>query len=104
MNGSVTPELAGNEFHMSTNHSTLDEEQMGAIEGRLAGTLRRVTPPGDFVQRLRGHIHMPERSEITLRIYDWERLLLVISGVLSGAVVILTLARALYHLVGRRDI
>ena len=88
---------------MSTNHSMLNEEQMDAIEGRLAGTLRRVTPPTDFVQRLRGHIHMPERSEIALQIYDWERLLLVVSGVLSGAVAILSLARALYHLFGRRN-
>ncbi len=81
----------------------LDEDQIGAIEGRLAGTLRPVRPPSDFVQRLRGHVHLPERSEIAVRLYDWEKLLLVVGGVLSGAVAILTVARAMYHLFGRRS-
>ena len=62
---------------MSTNKSTLDPAQIDAIEGRLARTLRRVPPPRDFVQRLRGHIHLPERSEIVVRFHDWERLVLV---------------------------
>ncbi len=79
-----------------------DAEQMDAIEGRLAGTLRRFKPPADFVTRLRGHIHVPERSEIAIRLYEWERLLVVFAGVLSGAVAILTVARAMYHLFGRR--
>ncbi len=81
----------------------LDEDQIDAIEGRLAGILRPVRPPSDFVQRLRGHVHLPERSEIAVRLYDWERLLLVVGGVLSGAVAILTVARAMYHLFGRRS-
>ncbi len=86
-----------------TNHSgMLEDEQINAIEGRLAGTLKRVTPPADFVTHLRGHIHVPERSEIIIRIYEWERLAVVFAGVLSGAVAILTVARAMYHLFGRR--
>ena len=87
---------------MKRNNIT-DLELLEAIEGRLAGTLRPVTPPTDFVQRLRGHIHLPERGELIVRFEAWERLMLVFGGVLSGAVVILTLARALYHLFGRRS-
>ncbi len=88
---------------MNAPRNTLDSEQIDAIEGRLAGTLRPVTPPRDFVQRLRGHIHLPERDMIVVRLQDWERLALVMSGVLSGAVALLTLARAMYHLFGRRN-
>lgn len=82
----------------------MEPSQIDAIEGRLAGTLKRVSPPNDFVQRLRGHIHFPERSVIVTRLYDWQRLGLVVGSVLSGAVVVLTLARAMYHLFGRRSV
>ena len=81
----------------------LEEEQIDALEGRLAGTLRPVTPPPGFVSRLRSHIHVPEREEIAIRLYEWERLLIVFGSVFSGGVAILTLARALYHLFGRRS-
>ena len=87
---------------MNGRRDTLDEKLIDAIEGRLAGTLKPVRPPSDFVQRLRGHVHLPERGELAVRLYDWERLLLVFGGILSGAVVILTVARAMYHLFGRR--
>ena len=88
---------------MSNHRSMLDAEQIDAIEGRLAGTLRRVAPPPGFVTRLRGHIHVPERSEIAIRLYEWERLLVIFAGILSGAVAVLTVARAMYHLFGRRS-
>ncbi len=88
---------------MSTNRGMSEDEEMDAIEGRLAGTLRRVTPPREFVQRLRGRIHLPERSAIAVRIEAWERLMFVFGSVLSGAVVVLTVARAMYHLFGRRN-
>ncbi len=88
---------------MGTNGSGVNPEQLDDIEGRLAGTLRRVAPPTEFVQRLRGHIHLPERSTIVVRLQDWERLVMVFGGVLSGTVVILTVARAMYHLFGRRN-
>ncbi len=89
---------------MSTRRTNLDPEQIDAIEGRLAGTLRPVSPPKDFVQRLRGHIRIPERSEMVVRLHDWRRLMLVFGGVLSGTVAILTVARAVFHLFGRRNI
>ncbi len=88
---------------MTNHNSTFEDAQINAIEGRLAGTLRRVTPPTDFVTRLREHIHVPERDEIVIRLYEWERLAVVFAGVLSGAVAILTVARAMYHLFGRRS-
>lgn len=88
---------------MATHRSILDSAQIDEIEGRLAGTLRPVTPPEEFVRRLRNHVRLPENSAIALRLRDWQRLFMVFGGVLSGAVVILTVARAMYHLFGRRN-
>jgi hypothetical protein len=79
------------------------ESDFDALEGRLAGTLRPVSPPDEFVQRLRSHIHAPERGELTVRLQAWVRVMVVFGGVMSGAVVIVAILRALYHIVGRRN-
>lgn len=78
------------------------EEQLDVLEAHLAGTLKPVAPPRDIVQRLRERIHMPDREEITLRLSDWRRLFFVFSGVISGMLLLITLARAFYYLSGRR--
>ncbi len=80
------------------------QERLDALEAHLAGTLRRVAPSRDLVQRLRSRIRIPQRSEIMVRLRDWETLMLVLGGVISGALVVLTVARALFHLVGRRNV
>ena len=82
----------------------IPEERLDTIEATLAGTLKPVAPRKVFVQHLRGRIHLPARSEIAVRLGDWRTLFLVFGGVLSGALVILTVARALYHLFGRRNL
>ncbi len=79
------------------------EEQLDVLEAHLAGTLKPVAPPRDIVQRLRERIHMPDRNEITLRLTDWRRLFLVFGGVISGMLLLITLARAFYYLTGRKD-
>lgn len=77
-------------------------ENLEGLEAHLAGTLRPVSPSRDFVQRLRSRIHFPERSVIVSRLQDWNRLFVVFGSVMSGMLIILTVARALYYLVGRR--
>ena len=83
---------------------TTDVEDLEVLEAHLAGTLRPVAPPKDIVQRLYERIHMPSRDEITLRLSDWRRLFIVFSGVISGLLLLITLARAFYYLVGRKDV
>lgn len=78
------------------------EENLDVLEAHLAGTLKPVTPSTEVVQRLRGRIQVPTRREITLRLTDWRRMFFVLGGVMSGMLVLVTLARALYYLVGRR--
>lgn len=82
-----------------------NEENLGALEAHLAGTLKRVTPSGDLIQRLRGRVplQMPTRREITLRLRDWSRLFFVFGGVMSGMLLLLTVARAFYYLVEGRS-
>ena len=81
-----------------------DTEELDVLEAHLAGTLKPVAPPMDIVQRLRERIRMPDREEITLRLTDWNRLFLVFGGVMSGLLLLVTIARVFYYLVGRRDV
>jgi hypothetical protein len=78
-------------------------EDLDVLEAHLAGTLKPVAPPKDIVQRLRERVHMPSRNEITLRLTDWRRLFIVFGGVISGMLLLITLARAFYYLTGRKD-
>lgn len=79
------------------------EEDIQFLETHLAGTLKPVAPPRDIIQRVRDRIHMPNRSEIALRLTDWRRLFIVFGGVISGMLLLITVARAFYYLTGRKD-
>ena len=83
--------------------NTSPELELDKLEAHLAGTLKPVAPPRRFVRGLRGHIHLPPREEIVLRLRDWSRWFFVLGGVMSGVLMILTAARALFHLFGRRN-
>jgi hypothetical protein len=87
---------------MWKSKTTLSDDQINALEAHLAGTLRPVTPPRDVVQRLRERIRFPQSDAIVLRLQDWERMFFVFGGVMSGMLVLITLARAFYYLVGRK--
>jgi hypothetical protein len=87
---------------MASNKTTPPDEAILDLEERLAGTLKPIRPPQETVQRLRGRIYIPDREEIVLRFRDWQRMFLVFGGVMSGLLLMITLARALFHLVGRR--
>lgn len=75
--------------------------EFNTLEARLAGTLKRVSPPNDLMRRLHERIRLPARKEIVLRIQDWNRLFLIFGGVMSGMVALITVARALFHLARR---
>jgi len=89
---------------MARSKITLSDEQLYALEAHLAGTLKPVTPPMDVVQRLRERIRFPQSEEIVSRFRDWRRMFFVFGGVMSGLLAIITLGRALYYLVGRKQI
>jgi hypothetical protein len=88
---------------MAENNTTsTNDEILLDIEERLAGTLKPIRPSRDVVQRLRERIRFPAREEITVRLADWKRMFLVFGSVMSGLLVVITIARALFYLVGRR--
>jgi hypothetical protein len=72
------------------------------LEAHLAGTLKPLAPPKEIVLRLGRRIQLPNRERITASLSDWKRLLLVFGGVVSGMLLLVTLARAFYYLAGRR--
>lgn len=79
-----------------------NEEQLFALEEHLAGTLKPITPPSELVVRMRERIRLPQKQEIVSRIGDWQRLFLIFGGVMSGFVVVVTVARALFYFVSRK--
>jgi hypothetical protein len=87
---------------MTGNIPTSSDEILLDIEERLAGTLKPIRPSQDVVQRLRERIRFPVREEITLRLQDWNKMFLVFGSVMSGLLVVITVARALFYLVGRK--
>lgn len=87
---------------MFRSRTILSEDQVMALEAHLAGTLRPVTPPREVVQRLRERIHFPPSEEIVSRFRNWRRMFVVFGSVMSGMLMIITIARALYYLVGRK--
>jgi hypothetical protein len=89
---------------MARSKITLSDEQLFALEAHLAGTLKPVTPPMDVVQRLRERIQFPSSGEIVSRFRDWRRMFIVFGGVMSGLLALITIGRALYYLVGRKQI
>ena len=83
---------------MTTKH----DELLTTLEERLAGTLKPIRPSKDVVQRLRERIRFPAPEEVVSRLRDWKRMFLVFGGVMSGMLVMITIARAFFYLVGKR--
>ena len=88
----------------SRDRALADYERLDVLERQLAGALRPVAPPRALLTRLRSRIHFPDRSEIADRLRDWQTLTIALVSVLSGALAIITVARALFHMVGRRNV
>jgi hypothetical protein len=82
---------------------TPTDEIFTDLEAHLAGTLTPVAPPIDFNQRLRERVRMPEPRLIAERIASWKFFFVAVGGFMSAMILIITVARALFHLTGRRS-
>ena len=89
---------------MNKRKTILSDDQLYALEEHLAVTLKPVTPPMEVAQRLRDRIRFPQPEEIASRLRDWNRMFLIFGGVMSGMLLLITVARAFFYLVGRRHI
>lgn len=87
----------------SKMETTQPEDQLFALEEHLAGALKPITPPKDLMVRLRERIHFPQTEELVSRLGNWKRLFLMFGGVMSGLLLTLTVARAFFYFLGRRQ-
>jgi hypothetical protein len=86
-----------------SKQNSLQDQELNALEAHLAGTLRPVTPSRDVIARLRERVRLPQREQIVLRLRDWRSLFLAFGGVMSGLLVLITVARALFHFYSRKS-
>jgi hypothetical protein len=71
------------------------------VESRLENVFRPVRPSRKFVQKVRGRIHLLPSVVVAQRLNDTPRLLLLIGGVLSVALLVATGVRALFYLMNK---
>ncbi|MBC8335895.1 MAG: hypothetical protein ISR59_07675 [Anaerolineales bacterium] len=78
------------------------KEQVDTLEKTLSGALKPVHPPADVIQRLKNRIGSLEPYHIAKRLTNWELWIITVGSVMSVAMVILTIARAIYYFFGRQ--
>ena len=78
------------------------QKDVDKLENSLSGIFTSVRPPTDVIQRLQDRIGRLEPNIIAKRISNWELSLITAGSVMAAAMVILTLARALFYFFGRR--
>ena len=76
-------------------------ENTNHLETYLDKAMHSVKPPDDVMNRLRTRIGSLEPSIIAKRLSNWEFTIITIGSVMSAAMVILTVARALFYFFGR---
>ena len=75
----------------------LAKDQVDTLEKTLSGTLKPVHPPADVMQRLKNRIGSLEPHHIAKRLTNWELWIISVGSVMSVAMVILTIARAIFY-------
>lgn len=83
--------------------TSLSTESLADLEARLAGALKPVAPPNGLTRRLRERVRLPEPRLLAERIASWKFFFAAVGGTISGLLIAITLARALFHLFGRRQ-
>lgn len=78
------------------------EETLTDLESRLAVTLKPVAPPSGLTRRLRERVRLPHPHLLAERVASWKFFFVAVGGAMSGLLIAITLARALFHLFGRR--
>ncbi len=79
-------------------------ENLSDVEIRLADAFRPIKPSNKFVKNVRKRIRFTPPVLIANKPPETQHLLLVLGGVLSVSLMIITVARAIYFFVGRRKV
>ncbi len=67
------------------------------FEARLEAVFRPVRPSNHYVQAIRRRIITRSPVEISRRIHDRSSILMILGGILSASLLILTVARAFFY-------
>ena len=78
------------------------KEEVSELENSLSGTLQSIRPPSEVMQRLQERIGKLEPNRIAKRISAWEVSIITAGAVMSVAMLILTVARALFYFFNRQ--
>jgi hypothetical protein len=76
--------------------------KISSMENRLSGTLKVVTPRQEFVHGLGQRILAGNRGTLVNRVVNWHILAALIAGLVSLAVLLAMVARALLMLSGKK--
>ena len=76
--------------------------RISALENRLSGTLKPVAPRREFVKGLGQRIQSERRTTLVNRIASWPILAMLIAGLVSLAILLAMVARALLALSGKK--
>ena len=77
--------------------------KISSLENRLSGTLKPVAPRREFVHGLGEQIQAGNRAAFVNYVANWHILAVLIAGLVSLAVMLAVLARALLKLAGKKD-
>lgn len=72
------------------------------LESRLQRALQPIALSAEHLQRVRRRIRYPSQVRTAQRMFEWEFWFIIIGGVLTTFMLILTLARALFYLSGKK--
>lgn len=73
-----------------------------SLENRLSGTLKPVAPRREFVNGLGQRIQAGSRASLVNQVANWHILAILVAGLLSLAVFLAMVARALFVLYGKK--
>ena len=79
-------------------------DEINPFEARLEAVLHRVHPSSHYVQAVRKRITFKAPVEVAQRLANPPSLLIILGGVLSVSLLIITAARAIFYLINRSKI
>lgn len=83
---------------MATQHAA---DSFGPVEAQLQDLLRPIQPSQKFVQTIRQRIRFSPRVSLAGKPPQTRRFLVILGGVLSASLLLITAARAIFYLVNR---
>ncbi len=72
------------------------------VEHQLKRALRPIPLPAEELERVRRRIRYISPVRVARDVFEWEFWLIVIGGLVTAFMLILTLARALFYFFGRK--